>query len=460
MLRVLISSALVSLGLLGPALPEEAQRVLPALHTIAASKEADRTARGELIFADEFDGAQIDPTRWTTCYWWETDGCTNEGNQELAWYQPGNVLVDGGVLRLRAQAQPIETAAGTSYPYTSGMITTGRDTSRLAVPPRFTFRYGTAQVRARLPRGAGLWPAFWLLPATHRSKPEIDVLEMLGHDPARVHLGLHYLDAQGEADRFSTSWRGPDLSAGWHTFTIDWQPHLLVWSVDGVERLRYSEPAHIPHEPMYLIINLAVGGEWPGPPDEATVFPSDYVVDFVRVWGYGELVELTPTADATVEQEEPTVNFGSAITLHVDQKPVRITYLQFDTRPLAGHTLTAAQLRIHTVAETGAGSGHAQTVWLLEDAVWDEESITFAHRPPLSTQALGVLRGSTAHGRYSLYLDLPPLEAQLGRLITLAVATDGDDGMDFYAREAGATAPRLILTTIAAQTSTQESSRP
>ncbi|MBI5564480.1 MAG: glycoside hydrolase family 16 protein [Chloroflexi bacterium] len=238
----------------------------------------------DLIFSDEFNGTALNTGRWTTCYWWGKQGCTIATNHELEWYQPDQVLVADGVLRLRAQPRTQTASDGKVYDYTSGVITSGRASYDRTQPVKFSFTYGYAEIRAKIPTGKGLWPAFWLLPIDHTSRPEIDVMEIIGDEPQVVHLRLHYLTADGERGDKGGKWIGPDFSAGWHTFAINWQPQALVWYVDGVERWRYTDQATIPAEPMYLLANLAVGGDWPGAPDASTQFPSDYQIDYVRVW--------------------------------------------------------------------------------------------------------------------------------------------------------------------------------
>jgi beta-glucanase (GH16 family) len=166
------------------------------------------------------------------------------------------------------------------------MVTTGRNTSDLSQAPRFTFQYGYAEIRARVPAGQGLWPAFWLLPATHKSKPEIDVMEILGDTPQITRMHVHYWDENGQRANDGQNWVGPDFSAGWHTFSVNWQANMIVWYVDGIERWRLTDVAAISHEPMYLLLNLAVGGDWPGAPDGTTMFPAVYEIDYVRVWQY------------------------------------------------------------------------------------------------------------------------------------------------------------------------------
>jgi len=238
----------------------------------------------EQIFSDEFTSNELDQSKWTECYWWDYRGCTNGSSGELEWYQPENVLVDDGYLLLRAREEAVRGSDGKTHPYASGMVSTGRDNSDTDTPLRFAFQYGYAEIRAKVPAGQGLWPAFWMLPTTHNSTPEIDVMEFLGHAPDVIEMHYHYKDQSGKLYDIGHEWTGPDFSADWHTFAIDWQPERLVWYVDGVERWRVEESEIIPSEPMYLILNLAVGGDWPGNPDATTSFPSEFAIDYVRAW--------------------------------------------------------------------------------------------------------------------------------------------------------------------------------
>jgi len=246
------------------------------------AKPVGQTGEWQLVFHDEFSGDELDTSKWVTCYWWDDEGCTNEGNNNLSWYQPGNVLLKGGKLILRAREETVTSPEGKAYGYTSGMVTTGRDTYDLSAEPKATFKHVYVEMRAKVPSGQGLWPAFWLLPADQESKPEIDVMEMLGDNPYEVHMNFHYLDEQGDENRAGYTWTSPEPLDGWHVFAHDWQPGALTWYVDGVKHSHLNE--YIPDEPMYLIANLAVGGDWPGAPDDSTTFPSDFEIDYIRVW--------------------------------------------------------------------------------------------------------------------------------------------------------------------------------
>jgi beta-glucanase (GH16 family) len=96
-------------------------------------------------------------------------------------------------------------------------------------------------------------------------------------------MHLHYRNAEGQKRSIGENATASDLSEEWHVFGLDWQQRTLIWYLDGVEKWRLTDGA-VPDEEMYLLINLAVGGDWPGPPDSSTVFPSDFLVDYVRVW--------------------------------------------------------------------------------------------------------------------------------------------------------------------------------
>ena len=230
----------------------------------------------QLVFADDFNGQTLDAAKWTTCW---SYGCATT-NPNL-WYSASNVSLGGGIVRLRADNQPV-FQHGRDIPYTSGMLSTGAGPD--GSPTRFTAQYGYFEARVRVPGGRGLWPAFWMLTPAQRP-PEIDIMEVLSKDPTRVHLHYHYVDGAGVLQDFGDAWNSGDFSAGWHTFGVDWQPGVIIWYVDGVERNRFEGDA-VAAEPLYLILNLQVGGNdsWSGPPDATTIFPAYYDIDYVRAW--------------------------------------------------------------------------------------------------------------------------------------------------------------------------------
>ena len=250
----------------------------------AGSQPLGQTGNWKLIFHDDFDGSSLDTSKWTTCYFdfKVGDDCNHDQN-ELELYRPQNVAVSNGILTLSAQKQSVDAADGQTYDYTSGMVTTGPDSDK-ANNTRFSFKYGYMEMRAKVPGGQGLWPAFWTLPDDLHWPPEIDVFEILGGTPDVLHMHYHYPDGSSEGGDDGVDWSGPNFSADWHTYAVDWEPDAITWYVDGVPRRSYTDASHIATKPMYLIANLAVGGDWPGNPDASTPFPAHYQIDYVRVW--------------------------------------------------------------------------------------------------------------------------------------------------------------------------------
>lgn len=233
-----------------------------------APTEAER-----LVFADEFDGGLAN---WDTCYaWWPlgSKGCTNEGNpDEEQWYVPSAVTTDGAAVTLTARRNPVTgTFRGTPkvFPYTSGMIQSRR---------RFSFTYGYAEFRMRLAPGQAMWDAAWLLPVNYNHRGEIDVAEAYGQYPRGLALTYHAADGTRYRREMDT---GTDLTTGWHTFGIDWEPSRLTWYVDG--KAVYMSTATTPAEPMYLLANLAVAGRFDSPATPAAS-ASTMALDYVRVW--------------------------------------------------------------------------------------------------------------------------------------------------------------------------------
>ena len=236
-----------------------------------------QTGSWRLVFADDFEGQTLDETKWTTCW---SYGCAT--TNPSIWYSATNVIVGNGIVRLRADNHRRQFQHGRVIPYTSGMLSTGAGLD--GSPPRFTAQYGYFEARARIPTGRGLWPAFWMLTPVQRP-PEIDIMEILSKEPTRVQLHYHYLDGSGAIQDFGAAWDDGDFSTGWHTFGLEWRPDAIIWYVDGVQRNQYVGN-YVAAEPLYLILNLQVGGNdsWSGPADATTVFPAYYDIDYVRAW--------------------------------------------------------------------------------------------------------------------------------------------------------------------------------
>ncbi|MFJ5777101.1 family 16 glycosylhydrolase [Streptomyces sp. NPDC093094] len=231
-----------------------------------------------LVLQDEFDGSRLDTDRWATCYDWNEDGCTIRTNDELEWYQPDQVSVDGGKLTLTAQRRAVRGSDGEVYPWVSGMISTGRD--NWYAEPRETFTYGYFEAAVRIPEQGGMAPAFWMMPASRYTPPEIDIMEFLG-TTRTLSMFVHWRNDEGEKRKQGAAFTAEGFPDGHHVFGVLWEKDRLVWYVDGVERFRVTEPERIPHVPMEVILNLAVG--LPHTPPPGTV-SARMLVDWVRVW--------------------------------------------------------------------------------------------------------------------------------------------------------------------------------
>lgn len=157
--------------------------------------------------------------------------------------------------------------------YSSGLLTTKASFSQM---------YGLFEIRAKLPKGKGLWPAFWLLPENRAWPPELDVLEVLGDNMRKLYVSWHS-NVGGKHTADSKAIEVPDMSADFHTYSVVWEKDTLMWFFDDVQVASRSTPEDF-HLPMYMLINLAVGGGWPGSPDKTTQFPAKYTIDWVRAY--------------------------------------------------------------------------------------------------------------------------------------------------------------------------------
>ena len=234
----------------------------------------------QVLLDEDFNGNTLDETRWDTCHWWNDDGCTIASNDELQWYRPEGVRVSDGTLQLVAERGDQQASDGKTYPFRSGMVTTGP--TKQDGNAKVAFTYGTVDARLRVPAGQGLWSALWLLPANTQSRPEIDVMEILGNDPTTAILHLHPKNRKARSPSKTVTRPGIDFSKGWHDFRIDWSPGRLDYLIDG-QRVWRLTGDQVPDEPMYLIVNLAVGGVYPGDPADDTPFPATLAVDSIKI---------------------------------------------------------------------------------------------------------------------------------------------------------------------------------
>ena len=231
-----------------------------------------------LVFSDEFNGGGVDSSKWNTRHLWGPNLTINNEQQ----YYVDKLLnpdfgvqpfqFDGNNLSIVADRTPGSLKSSANHKsYTSGVLTTYG---------KFKMRYGYVEMRAKLPKGHGLWPAFWLLHHEQfGNQSEIDIMEFLGRDPNRVYQVYH--SRSGSSPTMEVS--GPDYTSGFHTYGVKWTPGEVVYYVDGKETNRYSGGG-VSNEDMYIILNLALGGSWAGWVNDSTPFPARYTIDYVRAY--------------------------------------------------------------------------------------------------------------------------------------------------------------------------------
>ncbi len=235
-----------------------------------------------LTWSDDFDGPEGDPP--SADRWMAEIGGEGWGNEERQYYTDStdNAALDGaGNLVITAR----EDTAGLSCWYGD----CGYTSARLITREKFAQAYGRFEARIKLPRGQGIWPAFWMLGDDITSvgwpaSGEIDIMEFLGHDETTIHGALH-------APGFDPSWEYTaehSFADDFHTYAIDWTPERVRFYVDG-HRYGTATKAEAGgswafDHPFFLLLNIAVGGRWPGNPDATTEFPQRMSVDYVRVY--------------------------------------------------------------------------------------------------------------------------------------------------------------------------------
>ncbi len=265
----------------------------------------------ELVWQDEFDGAAVDQTKWSFQI---GDGCPNctWGNGELQWYREENATVENGLLIITAKE---ESFGGLDY-----------TSARMRTINKGDWLYGRFEIRAKLPIGQGLWPAIWMLPTTETygmwaASGEIDIMEMRGRVPNEVLGTIYYGRPFPEQVGTSASYVLPtgDFSSEFHVFELQWDPWEIRWYVDGqlfrAESSWFSANARYPapfDQKFHLLLNVAVGGNFDGPPDATTQFPQSMEVDYVRVY---EARNANPTANITEPVPGQTFSPGDPVTI-------------------------------------------------------------------------------------------------------------------------------------------------
>ncbi len=232
-----------------------------------------------MIWSDEFEGNALNTNNWGYDL---GDGCDlgicGWGNEELQSYtdQPENIYLENSNLHIVAQLNPQYTSA------------------RIQTAGLKEFQFGRIDIRAKLPYGQGIWPAIWMLGANigdvgWPKSGEIDIMEMIGSEPLTVHGTVHYDNGGYQSTGRAKSITKPEsFSEEFHVFSVVWDRNSIKWYVDYDEYFFVTKSSlgeNYPfNNPFYFLLNVAIGGKWPGNPDETTVFPQEMVLDYVRVF--------------------------------------------------------------------------------------------------------------------------------------------------------------------------------
>jgi beta-glucanase (GH16 family) len=278
-----------------------------------------------VTFNDDFNALNLwSPSNpngtWATTFWYQDpngNGATLAGNGEQEWYINSNYgptsgikpwAASNGVLTLTAA--PAGGASGliNGYAYTSGEINTYHS---------FSQTYGYFEMKAQLPAGQGFWPAFWLLPENGAWPPELDVMEVLGNDPTRLYNTVHTNQTGSHTMAGDGGVQVADMSAGYHTYGVDWEPDAITFYFDGQKVYSTPTPSDM-HGPMYMIANLADGGYWPGGANGQT---GQMHIDYIRAYAAGPDSSASspapvsaPPPAASAPQPQPASGGGQTFT--------------------------------------------------------------------------------------------------------------------------------------------------
>ncbi|HRQ44611.1 MAG TPA: CIA30 family protein [Candidatus Goldiibacteriota bacterium] len=322
-----------------------------ATHTFTSTETPSSSC--PLIFSDEFDGASIDGAKWV----FET-GSGGWGNNEIQYYtdRADNARIEGGNLVIEARQ---ESYGGSAY-----------TSARMKTQGRFSAMYGRVEAKIKLPYGQGIWPAFWMLgdnigtvgwPACG----EIDIMEMIGggEDRDDTLYGTAHWEYNGHAS-YGGHTELPDpqyFYEQYHVFAIEWDSNSIRWYLDGVQyHVIDITPADLSelNQDYFIILNLAVGGNWPGSPDGTTVFPQRMYVDWVR-WYNCDAPTYTPTATVPTNTftNTPTDTY-TATSTNTGTNTQTQTYTNTatetptDTETITVNTNTYTQTYTHTYTFT------------------------------------------------------------------------------------------------------------
>ncbi len=237
------------------------------------------TGQYKEVWSDEFNKAQIDTLKWSFAI---GTGGNGWGNHELEFYtgRTENADIENGNLIITARKEKYQ-----KQDYTS---------ARMKTALKGDWTYGRVEARIKVPEGQGIWPAFWMMPTDSKyggwpHSGEIDIMEMIGKDPATVYGTSHFGAKEHHSKGGKYTLTSGILHDDYHLYSIEWTPDQIKWFFDGKQYYDVTKDSLAPDpwpfdQRFYIILNVAVGGDWPGYPDSTSTFPQKMLVDYVRVY--------------------------------------------------------------------------------------------------------------------------------------------------------------------------------
>jgi beta-glucanase (GH16 family) len=378
-------------------------------------------------FADEFNDntkQPFDKTKWQVIDSFGVETLSGGGVQEAQCYKEAGSKVENGNLVFTATRQSFTACRNVpadkinQVQYQSGRVVSWN---------HFSQQYGYFEARIKMPPGAGMWPAFWLL-ENSGWPPEIDVMEWVGKDPAVAHFTIHFNDANGQHKGDGTGARLPNNASwadDWHTYGVDWTKDRVIWYADGVEKKRYTGPG-ISQKANYILLNLALGGGWGGPVDN-TKIPATMLTDYVRVWQRNN--DGTPDALPPTVQQPPVTPDPKP----PEQPPTASGHLLYCTPTNTMIGLNANRTNPHNITVNDGSTliSGVTNVYIWADANKDTARVEFwldrdITQPPTAIENAGPwdLAGTGNNG-VSMPTPLSQLSAGRHTIITRTTLTDG-----------------------------------
>ncbi len=269
-----------------------------------------------LVWSDEFDSPSINMANWQ----YETGDGTDYGlpagwgNNELQLYT--NRVDNSGIISDEELSALYIRASSTGQ----GQFTSAKMTTKNL----FSMRFGRIDIKAKMPKGQGIWAAIWMLGSNIDQIDwpgcgEIDIAEVIGNEPDKMYSTLHYTDSEHMHGEIQESYvlSNETFNDAYHIFSLDWTPENLTFSVDGVENSKVPVADDMKEflRSFYLVLNVAVGGNWPGSPDNTTTFPQTMYVDYVRVFEKNDFTgPVAPTLD--IDEETIGQNIEPSLAQH------------------------------------------------------------------------------------------------------------------------------------------------